>query len=387
MKSRCIALFLLFSPTLFWGKDFSDFDLYQKKLERSSVQRRIDTFLKKEDALDLYYDLGENSLILYSGPKGQKERSIEYTLHFRDQMVEWPEKSEKREGLAGVKIAIDPGHYGGLYAQLEERYIDIADPNKEGGKIQFDEGTLSFLTASYLKELLEKEGALVLLTREGIGKGAAKDDFFDWLKKNPHHWTGTPLPKIFRSYFNPLDLRARAEKINQFQPDLTIIIHFNSHQEMADLPSNHFTTMVNFNLVFVPGAFCKKELSDQDSRYEFLRLICSQDLEDSLQLSRHLLSRFTKRLNVAVVQDSDEISYLNRVCIKLEEGIYARNLALTRLVHGPICYGETLIQNNLEECQSLTKKDFQIQGVPCSSRLKEVAEAYFEGIKSYLLEP
>jgi len=71
--------------------------------------------------------------------------------------------------------------------------------------------------------------------------------------------------------------------------------------------------------------------------------------------------------------------------MKIEEGIYARNLALTRLVHCPLSYGETLIQNNIDECLNLARTDFVISGMRCSSRIKEVAEAYFEGIKSYLL--
>lgn len=361
---------LLFFPLVVWGKDFSDFDSYQKKLKFDDVQKKIDTFLKKDPGIEAYYKITPNSLTLYN-----KNQAVDYILEFEDQ-TPLQEKGQKQD-LRGMKIALDPGHFGGIYAGLEERFISI-------GKVHFDEGTLTFLTALHLKQLLEQEGAIVFLTKENIGEGAYPEGFFDWLKHNPQVWLTKPLNKIFRLDYNPLDLRARAEKINQFGPDLTLIIHYNSHHAEGDLPSNHFTTASNYNLVFIPGAFCKDELADLDARYEFLRLICTSDLQNSLDLSHHVLAKFSEILKVPVVEASDDIRYLGKCCLKLEEGVYARNLALTRLVHGPLCYGETLIQNNAQEYKILGKKNFQINGIPCSIRIKEVAEAYFEGIKAYL---
>lgn len=371
-------LVLLFFPLLIWAKDFSDFDPYQKKLKAQIVLEKINGFLKKDPGIEAYYKLTQNSLILYSTPKTQKNPVVEYTLQFEEELS-LQQENIKRNSLAGLKIALDPGHFGGIYAFLEERFISI-------GKVQFDEGTLTLLTALHLKQLLEQEGANVLLTKETIGQGVYKDDFFDWLKKNPQVWPAKSLNKIFRLDYNPLDLRARAEKINQFNPDLTLVLHFNSHHIEGDLSSNHCTTDSNYNLVFIPGAFCKDELADKDARYEFMRLICTDDLQNSLDLSRNILSKFSEILKVPVVEESDNIRYLSKCCLKLQEGVFARNLALTRLVHGPLCYGETLIQNNKAEYEILGKKDFVINGIPCSKRLEEVAQAYFEGIKSYLLQ-
>lgn len=382
MKKNSLLFFVfLLLPAFFWGRDYTDFDVYQKKLSRESAIIKIDSYLKKDPLIEAYYEITADTLILYDSPRTQKDAKVEYVLHFGDQTVQAAE-SKKRSSLRGVKIAIDPGHFGGPYALLEERFIDI--PENEC-RIQFDEGTLSFLTASYLKQLLEKEGAVVFLTRESIGTGAYEDSFFDWLKKKPEYWTNIPLNKIFRLYFNPLDLRARAEKINQFQPDLAVIIHYNSHHTEGAVSSNHCTTASNYNLVFIPGAFCGTELLEKDARYEFLRLVCTKDLESSLSLSKKLLDRFTEVLKVPLVNDTDGARYLSKCCIKVEEGIFARNLALTRLVHNPVCYGETLIQNNCTECQKLGKKDIMIDDIPCSSRIKDVATCYFEGIKAFLL--
>lgn len=387
-----LAFLLTFLAYLYpssYAQDYCDFDCYQEKLTADLIEKRLMKYLKRDAQMQSFFEITPEALILYDSPLENPEHKKEYVLKFA------PRDSEqvatcpcKRENLIGVKIAIDPGHLGGVYSHLEERYIEMVqlDENQTPNTIEFDEGMLSFLTAYYLKLLLEQEGAIVYMTREEIGCGVYEEDFFDWLRKKPHLWSEKmPLSKIFRDHYNQLDLRARAKKINAFKPELSIVIHFNSHHVPTG-PSNSILTENNYNMVFIPGAFSKNELQDQDSRYEFLRMVLTDDLERSQSLCQQILAHFTERLNVPVVKEEDGARYLNSVCMKVDEGIYARNLVLTRMVHGPICYGETLIQNNEKECMNLAKKDFVIHGTACSSRIKEVAEAYFQGIKAYLLQ-
>lgn len=360
--------------------NFSDFDCYQGKCTRAEIEERLGMFLQKDGAIGNYFSLSNDVLKLFNS-----EGHVEYELKLTSEAA--AKQIAKRQNLIGVKVAIDPGHLGGPYATLEDRFIDIPLSLERANPIQFDEGTLCFLTAVYLKLLLEKEGAIVMLTRDRIGAGVYEDDFFDWLKKNTQLWMGEggSLKKIFGKYYNPLDLRARAKKINDFAPDLTVVIHYNATEIEGNVPSNHNVSPLNYNMIFVPGAFCHNELIDRDSRYEFLRLLVSDDLHSSLSLSKAVLDKLGEHLQVPPISKHDGANYLNRVGMKVHEGIYARNLALTRLIHGPVCYGETLIQNNIDECVKLANNDFVIGGQQCSSRIKQVAEGYFEGIKEYLL--
>jgi N-acetylmuramoyl-L-alanine amidase len=380
---KCFPLFFL--PTLLLSNlNFQEFDAYQGRWTREEIEDRLGRFLQKDGRVGSYFSLTSDSLIVYDAPETQKEREIEYHLKLASKKNGKGGPLQKK-GLVGLKVAIDPGHLGGPYARLEERYIDIPPSLERKNSIQFDEGTLSYLTAIYLKILLEKEGAVVMITRDQIGKGVYAEDFFDWLKKHPQLWVGeVSLNKLFRKYYNPLDLRARAEKINRFSPDLTLVIHYNSHHVEEEYSSNNCVASKNYNLVFVPGAFCRNELAEQESRYEFLRLLVTEDLPKSQKLCSAVLKEFGSSLQVPVVSKADGARYLESVCLKVEEGVFARNLALTRLVHGPVCYGETLIQNNIDECVNLSRTDFIIDGRPCSSRIKQVSEAYFEGIKKYL---
>lgn len=379
-------LSLLVSSALFAEVDFADFDRFQGKCSRGEIEKKLGLFLQKDGGVGSYFSLTDSALTFYNDAETNPERGVEYVLKLSARDGE-EAKEIARKDLIGVKIAIDPGHLGGQYANLEDRFIDIPPSLERSDPIKFDEGSLCFLTAMYLKLLLEKEGAVVMVTRDKIGEGVYPDDFFDWLKKNVHLWIGegSSLKRLFVKYYNPLDLRARAKKINEFEPDLTVVIHYNSQDGENNGPSNHTICPVNYNMVIVPGSFCQNELADKDSRYEFIRLLVSDDLQRSLKLSSSILDKFGQHLQVPPLSKSDGANYLNRVAMKIGEGIYARNLALTRLIHGPICYGETLIQNNIDECVRLSKRDFVINGVWCSSRVKQVAEAYFEGIKEYLI--
>lgn len=380
---------LLFLLVMHMGMavDFADFTCYQQKVSRCDLEEKLHLFLKKDPRIEGYFELKEEELNVYSALPGHPERVLEYCLQLCPKEESATPRTAKKEGISGMRIAIDPGHFGGRFCHLEERYIDIPSGLGRKAALQFDEGTLCYLTAVHLRDLLEKEGAIVFLTRKAIGEGALSIDFFDWLKENPQTWTAdATLSKLFKRY-NQLDLHARCAKINAFHPDLTIVIHFNAQPGGNGLSSNSTVTASNFNMVFVPGAFSASELIDQESRYEFMRLLVSNDLYCSLELSRSLLAKFIENLHVPAVTSQDKAGYLDTVCLKIEEGIYSRNLTLTRLIHSPVCYGETLIQNNIDESINLSRKDDIIDGIACSSRIKEIAKAYFEGIQNYLKIP
>jgi CRISPR/Cas system-associated exonuclease Cas4 (RecB family) len=137
-------------------------------------------------------------------------------------------------------------------------------------------------------------------------------------------------------------------------------------------------------MVFIPGSFSDGELKEKRARYEFLRLLVTSDFSLSRKFSKIVLEKLNQNLQIPSVAPSDGARYLETASIEVEKGVYARNLALTRLVHGPLCYGESLVQNNLEEALRLSHLDTEIQGYPCSSRLKEVAVAYFQAIREFL---
>ncbi|MCP5505008.1 MAG: N-acetylmuramoyl-L-alanine amidase [Chlamydiales bacterium] len=373
---KCFLFFLFLIAPCFC-ESFSEFDRYQHQLSKEYVTRKITHFLQYSKEIENYYELTDEALVLYASYEDKGKGSEEYRLYFG---MEVPKPPRFTRPLSQARIAIDPGHFGGEFARLEERYVEM---EHEGKTLSFDEGSLAFLTALHLKKKLEEKGTTVLITRKGIGEGVYPENFFDWLKNHPELWEkGVPLSTIFLRHYNRLDLRARAELINAFNPDLTLFIHYNAID--SELPDSTQTkeTDRNFNLVFIPGAFCSGELATPEDRYHFLRLICTQDLENSHAIAQDLVSRFTTHLQVPPLKTTKrEVCGFGNSLIS-SDGVFCRNLCLTRLVKGPLCYGETLIQNNLQEALELSQNQTMIEGLSCPERVIDVAEAYYETISA-----
>lgn len=302
--------------------------------------------------------------------------------------------------LAYKKIAIDPGHIASdfLMGDLEKKHIIIKGDNTNGIKdsIEIAEGMLTLATAELLKEKLEKEGAQVLITRAG-DKCAFGKTYQQW-KKDDLKTAVDSLYKIgeikawqkdyflsskakdrdiFRVIFRDLELAKRVELINNFQPDFTIVIHYNVDETNLDWNK---TTTKNYNMCFVGGAFMKNDLSTKEKRFEFLRLLITDDLEKSIAISSSVIKSFESELKVptATVRDA---KYLTEGCLPAEEnGVYCRNLQLPRYIHSPIVYGETLYQDNINECKLLSAETDKTK----NKRVQQVADAYFKGILNYV---
>jgi len=307
----------------------------------------------------------------------------------------------KPPSVKGMKIAIDAGHIGGVYhmGETESRCMTLAiDSTKQ---IQLVEGNLTFFTALLLKQKLDSMGAQTMLTRNDTGLSALGINFWEWKKKIKDktyldsliqnnlisekvlHLLAEHLPDktLFSQVFSSVDMATRAKKINAFQPDITVIIHYNVNER--NIGWNH-TTDKDYVMAFVPGCITSENLNTLAGRLNFLRLLISPDIENSVKLSSDVVQHISAKLNVPLVR-SEDATYLTEHCLPtLSEGVYSRDLALARLIKGPLVYGEPLYQDNEKECVLLTALDDSVNGFPVSKRIELVAEAYYEGIMEYV---
>lgn len=302
--------------------------------------------------------------------------------------------------LSGRTIVIDPGHIANDLAlgKTEQKYIEIT-PADSAPKIELVEGQLTWHTAMMLKARLEKAGATVFLTRSGPGMTAFGKTFAQWreqdfkrtldslVKVKGKNDPGLKLVlsgktddrSVFRYVFRDAELRKRSELINTWKPDYTVIIHFNVDETNVDWKK---TSDKNFCMAFVPGGFAAGELNDAERRFDFLRLMLTNELDQSLALSANTTAQFQEKLGVPLARKTDA-SYLASDCVFTgKPGVYSRNIALTRLVQGTFVYGETLYQDNKAECYRLMKKNWQdpVSDLMTSERLGQVADAYYQGI-------
>lgn len=407
----------------------------QDKLLQSNIKyftEKIQNYLDKEKALSEYYSIDEKGIKMYASVSDKVKDKSEFFLEWKHlsaykdafdrcnnvfdiyktgkydlpipclnvngKIIDYIYAPE-RKPLEGKKIAIDPGHIANDFemGDLEKKHIIIKCDSLNGIKdsIEIAEGILTYATAILLKEKLEKEGATVFLTRTAE-KCAFGKTYQQWkrddLKKavdslykigeikswQKDHFSSSKAKDrdIFRVIFRDLELAKRVELINNFKPDYTVVIHYNVDETNLDWDK---CTNKNFNMCFVGGAFMKNDLSTKEKRFEFLRLLITDDLEKSIALSSSVIKSFEKELNVptATVQDA---KYLIEGCLPTEvNGVYCRNLQLVRYIHSPIVYGEALYQDNFSECKLLNAETDKTK----NKRVQQVADAYFKGILNY----
>ena len=314
--------------------------------------------------------------------------------------------------LKGLRIALDPGHIAADTAmgRIEDKYLlfktskgptNVQRTANDSVMISLAEGMLTWQTANALAVLLRSEGAEVFMTRQKGTMTAFGKTYAQW-KKNDYKRTLDSLLKlnptdihlrrlksgrvkdensIFRYVFRDAELRKRAEIINAFHPDLTIIIHYNVDEK--NKPWNKPSSK-NFCMTFVPGSFQDGELGDSERRFDFLRLLLTDDIEKSTSVSGLAGLEFQSELEVPLAKTSDA-TYLSEHCIPADlPGVFCRNLSLTRLIQGTMIYGETFYQDNFDECLRLTEKPrFAAEGnqpLGGNERISEVVDAYNKAI-------
>ncbi|MCH9632717.1 MAG: hypothetical protein S4CHLAM6_10550 [Chlamydiae bacterium] len=382
--------FFVFSPNSLTSLDlinnFQDFEVYQKTFSKEEVYEKIEQMLKKDPEIELWYNIQADRLNVYACPEDKVKDIPEFTLYFGHKekfKKTFPSLENSHMPLKGLRIAIDPGHIGGNYAKIEEKYVEMS-PNREKNiyePLAFHEGELSVITAKKLAKKLEALGAKVFLTKSNPGEVVYKKKFEEWfqndiseaidlmtsyqedpeLKKDEIFWwtNQATSSEIFRLTYNYLDVERRAELINAFKPHVTVSCHYNlgcPYDKDGKSPG----TSADYTFFFVPGAFkkgdtkneafSKKSLKNARSRYEFIRFIVTDDIEQSIDLAKTAVSYSKQILKSPILNN---VNFAKDQCLYNSAGIYHRNLCLNCLVHGPLLYGEPLLQDNYSNAKIL----------------------------------
>lgn len=378
----------------------------------------------------------DSLLKLYEG-KGRNRWPLEQFGHLPEPQP-FAKQQDIDHPLAGMRIALDPGHVGGDmdYAQkMEEKYVRIhADPSAGfPEEIGFCEGNLALGTALILAEKLRAAGAEVMLTREKEGLNAFGLTFDQWMdgqvtvyenylrsrnlpinRSNPEDWriraaaenyirdyeleakdaiwwrTKATLAHIHRIPFLKAEFLERARLINGFKPHVTFIIHYNVGESNNSNGDGYRKGIPeNYAMAFIPGSFMAGELKEPEDRLAFAAKVLTDDLARSQALCKHVVQAHERLLGVPAIEWDERLLYLKNASLRTsDKGVFARNLQLTRLIHGTLCFGESLYQDNVVEAKRLNARDFTLPGMtsPLPNRIREVADAYFQGLIAWLDE-
>lgn len=304
----------------------------------------------------------------------------------------WKTKSEHAPAadkpLTGLKIAIDPGHLGGSWAKMEERWFQI------GHSRPVEEGTMTLIVAKLLAEKLRAMGATVVMTRNHNGpttplrpymlKKAAKMEIAEEGKK----CTRGRLKRMQELFFYRVaEIHHRANRVNHdFKPDLVICLHFNA-EDWND-PKHPTLTDKNHLHLLIEGVLSRVELEDEDVRYAMLCKLLGRVHQEEVGISNDVAH------SLAAATGLPPFVYHNAAkaqsALAANPYLWNRNLLATRLYQCPTIYCEAYVMNNADVFKRVQAGDYKgvraVNGKTRPSIYHEYANAVAQGVENYFIK-
>ena len=298
--------------------------------------------------------------------------------------------------LSGLKIALDPGHLGGKWAKMEERWFQVGDSNP------VQEGDLTLRVARLLALRLRDLGAKVSFVRsiEGPTTGKRPDDFRELARKILIR-NGVPQPRAdvldsadpekektirWQSeilFYRYSEIRRRASLVNfKLHPDLVLCLHFNA-EGWGD-PTNPMLTDTNHLHLLVNGSYLAEELEFDDQRFEMIRRLLSRAYEEELPLADTIALAMSRETGLAPYAYPTTNSTTK---VGTSGYVNARNLLATRLYRCPVVYCEPYVMNSNDVFARIQAGDYEgtrnINGVERKSIFREYADSVADGLVEY----
>jgi hypothetical protein len=298
--------------------------------------------------------------------------------------------------FAGLRIALDPGHLGGPWAKMEERWFQV------GNSTPVTEGDLTLRVARLVAARLRELGARVSFVRNGTEPVTWKrpDDFKELARKILIK-NGVPQPRS--DFLNPDDpekektirwqseilfyrfseIRRRAVLVNtKLHPDLVLCLHFNAEgwgdpQNPTLIDHNHLHLLVN-------GSYLSQELEFDDERFEMVRKLLSRTYDEELPLADAIAGAMAKETGLPPYEypNPDNVTKVGS-----SGYVYARNLLATRLYRCPVVYCEPYVMNSREGFDRIQAGEYEgtrtFNGVERKSIYREYSDSLVDGLVDY----
>ncbi|MCA1964380.1 MAG: N-acetylmuramoyl-L-alanine amidase [Prosthecobacter sp.] len=300
-----------------------------------------------------------------------------------------------RPVLSDLHICLDPGHIGGKWARMEERYLSF----REGEAVC--EGDLTLLTARVLAERLKALGAVVSLVRDQpepvtkVRPAELQNTARALLAES-----GFPTPQVSyeglvgdaklltvqwqseKLFYRVSEIHARGDRVNdQLKPDLVLCLHLNAEAWGAAetpqfSPQNHLHVLVN-------GCYSRAELLQQDVRYEMLWRILEGIHEEEIPLATAVVEGVARSTGLPAYVYTTP----NARRVGDSPYVYARNLLANRIYRCPVVYLEPFVMNHEETYRRLLAGHYLgrtlIQGRLQTSAIEDYVRGVVDGLTDY----
>ena len=305
-------------------------------------------------------------------------------------------RAKANKPLAGLQIALDPGHLGGKWAKMEERWFQVGDSKP------VTEGDLTLRVSRMLASRLRKLGATVAFVRNSTQPVTSKrpDDFKELARKILVK-NGVPRPRDdvlnpkdpekegtirFQSeilFYRYSEIRRRAVLVNnKLHPDLVICLHFNA-EGWGD-PANPTLIDTNHLHLLVNGSYLQDELDLDDERFEMIRRLLSRAYDEELPIADTVASSMARATGLPAFQYPTTQTTTK---VGTSGYVYARNLLATRIYRCPVVYCEPYVMNSNDGFARIQAGDYdgikEINGVQRKSIFREYADSVADGLKEY----
>jgi hypothetical protein len=385
--------------------DWKSLDAFQETITREDFVRLLETVYAPAGAAAGIIDVQADAAVV----KTSLNPAAEWRLRFAPDATAakrpprfWRTAAElgpapKKQPLAGVKIAIDPGHLGGSWARMEERWFQVGESKP------VVEGEMTLRVAELLAPQLRALGAEVSLVRESIAPvtkdrpatlgDAARGELAaqgianpratydpalidDPLRGQTVQWQSELL------FYRISEIRQRAALVNEkLKPDLVLCLHFNAEGWGGDplnpefVPRNHLHVLVN-------GSYSASELRLEDQRHDLLAKLLNRSFDEELAASE----RVADALAAATKLPPYQYTTPNARRIGPNPFVWARNLLANRLYLAPVVFLEPYVMNNEEVWARVQAGDYEGERLVAGTRRKSIYREYADGVAAGLRE-
>ncbi len=356
--------------------EWSQLDRWQDTISKETFVKTLqDVYSSRLGGWDQWVKVGEGGaeIVMDAGDPART-----YRLRFAPTDQPLPVRAWRSPGelgpaadaarpLAGVRIAIDPGHIGGPWARLEQRIFQIGtDPPVQ-------EGNLTLATARRLEVRLRQAGAEVVMLRRWLRpvsplRPLALTGYARALLKEAG-LADPPLAVLERTrnhiFSVNAEIRARAARANNtVRPDLVLCLHFNA-EPWGSVDSPTFSDKNHLHAL-VDGCVLPEEWAHDDERFETLARL----LQRTHEVEHGLAAAVAASLATATGLPAFEYLGPNARATSVSKYVWARNLLATRLYQCPVVFLEPHVMNH-----QLTYERIQAGGYQGQRKIGGVARA------------
>jgi N-acetylmuramoyl-L-alanine amidase len=397
------------SPRLNVPNPWYPLDLYQGTITRQQFEQKLHTLYDPFSAFNPYLDINDSRVVVY--PSAKDHSIPQFVLQFappnqpHDPIRWFHTPAEVRavshpidKPLAGLRVAIDPGHIGGPWAQMEER------STRYRGSAPVQEGDLNLITGRLLKQELTNMGASVYVVRDSTEPVTPyrPGDFIEPAREllvahsshatNLHALPPDKLNLLFGSrlmelseflFYRCSEIKERGNRIrNNFVPDITVVLYIDATPGSG---RGHVTNG-NANIFFVGGSYTRTEMADPDMQRRCVYKMVEGGSDIEAEVATDIANVFTQKTGLGPVKYGD--SSTTRSVVPNNAFVVARNLAANREYDGPVVCTEPYFMNNKTVYQRLLAGDYDGQktfdGKPYTSIFREYADCVAQGlVKAY----